>query len=99
LGVMWDKDSVKQLRNSLDLTQMEFADLLGCRQQTISEWELGLYAPANAYGKLLSQIKQRAPLSEKAQPQIQSEVAVWHKNEQEFLEEPQYERPFDPAID
>jgi hypothetical protein len=74
---------------------MEFAELLGCRQQTISEWELGLYAPANAYGKLLSQIKFRAPII--ARPHTESYVQP--KNDHEFFNEPQYERPFDPAID
>jgi transcriptional regulator with XRE-family HTH domain len=49
----WDKEAVKVLRKSLRLTQCEFAKRLGCRQQTVSEWEQGVYEPANAYGKLL----------------------------------------------
>ena len=53
----WNKESVLELRHKLGLTQMELAKLLGCRQQTVSEWELGLYAPANAYGKLLTQLR------------------------------------------
>ncbi len=90
---MWDKDSVKKLRQSLELTQIEFAELLGCRQQTISEWEQGLYVPANAYGKLLSQIRVRAPILVGLQSQqIRSQGPIEHKNDQ-------YERPFDPAID
>ena len=50
----WDKDSIKELRLKLGLTQTEFAYKLGCRQQTVSEWELGLYVPGNAYGRLLA---------------------------------------------
>ena len=55
----WDQQSVKQLREALGLTQSELARELGCRQQTVSEWELGLYSPANAYGKLLSHLELR----------------------------------------
>jgi DNA-binding XRE family transcriptional regulator len=49
----WEKESIKKLRRELRLTQVEFAKRLGCRQQTVSEWEQGIYIPANAYGKLL----------------------------------------------
>ena len=91
----WDKDAVKQLRQSLELTQNEFAELLGCRQQTISEWEQGLYAPANAYGKLLSQLKVKTPHFSRVSYSRQQEdvlpVPVSGENE--------YDRPFDPAID
>jgi len=99
----WDKDSVKQLRQILDLTQIQFAELLGCRQQTISEWEQGLYAPANAYGKLLSQIKVRSLVSDTLILQNRPlNKAIDIKEGAEFFDDPnenQYERPFDPAID
>ena len=39
----WDDTHIKALRKHLGLTQQEMADRLGTRQQTISEWELGLY--------------------------------------------------------
>ena len=38
----------------MGLTQQEMADRLGTRQQTISEWELGLYRPRGASSTLLS---------------------------------------------
>ena len=50
----WNKTEVKKLRAHLGLSQDEFAQKLGCRQQTISEWELGLYQPKNAYSRLLT---------------------------------------------
>lgn len=93
--MIWDRDAVKQLRKALELTQDEFADLLGCRQQTISEWEQGLYAPANAYGKLLTQLKSRSPSFEI--PQRQSVLKTQFFNENEYTS--QSDRPFDPAID
>jgi transcriptional regulator with XRE-family HTH domain len=91
----WDKDAVRKLRQTLDLTQMEFADLLGCRQQTISEWEQGLYSPANAYGKLLTQLKIQSPRSFLLTPVVEEQEDTSYdelKSDQEF-------RPFDPAVD
>jgi DNA-binding transcriptional regulator YiaG len=36
------------------------ADKLGTRQQTVSEWEVGLYEPRGASAKLLSIIADRS---------------------------------------
>lgn len=41
-------DDIKTIRALADLTQTQFADLLGVRQQTISEWEVGHYTPCEA---------------------------------------------------
>ncbi|MFC1947344.1 helix-turn-helix domain-containing protein [Chloroflexota bacterium] len=50
----WDSTDVRALRKHMGLTQQEMADRLGTRQQTISEWELGLYRPRGASSTLLS---------------------------------------------
>jgi len=50
----WNKESIRRARKAIQLTQSQLAEHLGCRQQTISEWELGMYEPKNAYQKLLS---------------------------------------------
>lgn len=50
----WDADNIRRARKTRNLTQAELAESLGCRQQTISEWELNMYAPKNAYQKLLT---------------------------------------------
>jgi len=50
----WDSEKIKTLRTHLGLTQRQMADRLGTRQQTISEWELGLYRPRGASSTLLS---------------------------------------------
>lgn len=50
----WNAETIRQSRKARSLTQAELAEALGCRQQTISEWELGMYEPKNAYQKLLS---------------------------------------------
>lgn len=51
----WCAETIRIARKARSLTQEELASALGCRQQTISEWELGMYAPKNAYQKLLNQ--------------------------------------------
>ncbi len=50
----WDNENIRALRKHLGLTQQEMAERLGTRQQTISEWELGLYRPRGASSTLLS---------------------------------------------
>ena len=56
----WDSEYIQTLRRHLGLTQRELADRLGTRQQTISEWELGLYKPRGASSTLLSIVAERA---------------------------------------
>jgi DNA-binding transcriptional regulator YiaG len=56
----WDGRRVRALRGHLGLTQQEMADQLGTRQQTISEWETGMYQPRGASSTLLSMVADRA---------------------------------------
>ena len=56
----WSKEEIKALRQHLNLTQMKLADELGTRQQTISEWENGMYQPRGASATLLSIIAERS---------------------------------------
>ncbi len=56
----WDRQHVRALRAHLGLTQQELADRLGTRQQTISEWEQGMYRPRGASSTLLSIVAERA---------------------------------------
>jgi DNA-binding transcriptional regulator YiaG len=56
----WDKDRIQALRQHLGFTQSEMAFELGTRQQTISEWETGMYQPRGASATLLSLIAERA---------------------------------------
>ncbi len=59
-AVVWDGELVKALRDHMGLTQAEFADELGVRQPTVSEWETGAYAPKRSSSRLLSLIAERA---------------------------------------
>ena len=56
----WDSRRVYALRKHLGLTQQELAGELGTRQQTISEWETGMYKPRGASATLLTIIAERA---------------------------------------
>ena len=51
---------VNRLRQRLGMTQQQLAQELGTRQQTISEWETGLYQPRGTSRTLLSIIAERA---------------------------------------
>ncbi len=58
--LQWDSQRIHALRRHLGLTQRELAARLGTRQQTISEWEKGMYEPRGASATLLSIIAERA---------------------------------------
>lgn len=62
----WQKESVHALRTHLDVSQQAMASDLGVRQQTVSEWETGLYAPRGASAKLLSILAERAKFTYQA---------------------------------
>jgi DNA-binding transcriptional regulator YiaG len=56
----WDATRVRALRRHLGYTQQQLSDELGTRQQTVSEWETGMYQPRGASARLLSLIAERA---------------------------------------
>ena len=56
----WSAEEVRALRMHLGLTQDEFSDHLGTRQQTISEWEVGKHRPRGASRVLLTVIAESA---------------------------------------
>ena len=64
----WDGEQIQALRRHLGLTQRKLADRLGIRQQTISEWETGMYKPRGASITLLSIIAERAKFEYQASP-------------------------------
>jgi DNA-binding transcriptional regulator YiaG len=59
-GASWDAGRVKALRQHLGLTQEELAREMGTRQQTISEWETGMYRPRGISERLLSMVAEQA---------------------------------------
>jgi DNA-binding transcriptional regulator YiaG len=71
---VWDATRVRALRQHLGMTQEDLAREMGTRQQTISEWETGMYQPRGMSERLLSMVAERAgfayqPLDGRDQPQ------------------------------
>jgi DNA-binding transcriptional regulator YiaG len=64
----WDSESIQALRRHLGLTQQEMSEQLGTRQQTISEWEVGMYQPRGASATLLSMVAEKAKFTYDASP-------------------------------
>ena len=63
----WSKEEIRALRQHLNLTQVKLAEELGTRQQTISEWEKGMYRPRGASATLLSIIAERSDFTYRAE--------------------------------
>ena len=59
----WKADRVRHLRRTLKLSQQAFAQELGVRQQTVSEWETGAYEPRGASARLLDIVAERAGIT------------------------------------
>ena len=58
--VLWDADLIKALRAYMNLNQSQFAEHMGVRQQTVSEWEVGTYEPTRATCKYLMLVAEKA---------------------------------------
>jgi transcriptional regulator with XRE-family HTH domain len=55
----WDAESVRALREYMGLTQQQMSEELGTRQQTISEWETGMYSPRGGTNRLLTLVAEQ----------------------------------------
>jgi DNA-binding transcriptional regulator YiaG len=64
----WNRQSIQALRRHMGLTQRELSERLGTRQQTVSEWETGMYQPRGASATLLSMIAEQARFRYDASP-------------------------------
>ncbi len=52
----WNAETIRGLRKFLRLSQSAFSRQLGIRQQTVSEWETGVYEPRGASSTLLNMV-------------------------------------------
>lgn len=59
-SIKWNCESIKALRLQMGLTQSELAQELGVRQQTVSEWEKGVYEPTRSTSKHLTLVADKA---------------------------------------
>lgn len=58
--IQWNSELVRALRHHMGMTQAELATELGVRQQTVSEWEKGIYTPTRASSKHLMLVAEKA---------------------------------------
>ncbi|XGV99366.1 MAG: helix-turn-helix domain-containing protein [Leptolyngbya sp. BL-A-14] len=58
--LQWNSELIRALRLHMGLTQAGMAKELGVRQQTVSEWEKGIYAPTRASSKHLTLVAEKA---------------------------------------
>lgn len=58
--VIWTGELVKALRRHMGCSQTEFADRLGVRQQTVSDWETESYIPRRSMAKYLTLVAEQA---------------------------------------
>lgn len=58
--IQWNGELVKALRSHMGLTQTGFAKELRIRQQTVSEWEKGVYEPSRASSNYLTLVAEKA---------------------------------------
>ena len=56
--ITWDQTAIRALRKHMKLTQAQFAETLGVRRQTVSEWENGVYLPDRSTVKHLALVAQ-----------------------------------------
>ncbi len=67
--IIWQQEAIQALRSHMGLTQAQFAQELGVRRQTVSEWENGVYDPDRSTTKFLELIAKQSdfhiPPSEK----------------------------------
>ncbi len=59
-SIIWDATLIKALRYHMGLSQAAFAEELGVRQPTISEWETSVYLPKRSTSKYLTMIAEQA---------------------------------------
>jgi transcriptional regulator with XRE-family HTH domain len=57
------------------MTQQEMSEELGTRQQTISEWETGMYQPRGGMNRLLTLVAERVGFEYQAESETSSSKA------------------------
>ena len=68
-GERWSAERIRALRAHLGFTQQRLSAELGTRQQTISEWETGLYRPRGTSHTILNLVAERSGFNYDAAPQ------------------------------
>lgn len=64
----WPPGSIKKLRDDMGLTQQEFADRIGVRQATVSDWEQAKTTPQPMAMRLLDRIARQVYGARESEP-------------------------------
>lgn len=67
--VLWNGELIKALRLHMGLTQAEFAERLGVRQKTVSNWENSLYVIPRSTSKHLELVAETAGFRYEKEPE------------------------------
>ncbi|MEB3355440.1 MAG: helix-turn-helix transcriptional regulator [Synechococcales bacterium] len=68
--IVWTREAIRALRHHMGLTQAVFAQHLGVRRQTVSEWENGVYEPERSTAKLLQFVAKEAAFTPPEPPPL-----------------------------
>lgn len=71
--VKWNGELVKALRRHMGMSQVEFAQKLGVRQQTISDWETSTYDPRRSMAKYLMMVAEQAGFNYGEKKEVEEE--------------------------
>jgi DNA-binding XRE family transcriptional regulator len=74
----WDAESIRALRRYMGLSQQQMSEELGVRQQTVSEWETGMYQPRGGMRTLLTLVAERVGFAGPATSETPSSSYEWH---------------------
>jgi len=85
----WDAESIRALRKFMGLTQQQMSEELGTRQQTISEWETGMYRPRGGISRLLTLVAEREGFAYQALAKEPSSLESVDGAEAEEAEKPE----------
>lgn len=68
-----DIDTVKKLRNDLDITQRTFGDVMGVSARTVESWEIGRSTPNGSATRLMQLMEKNPPLKKSLKKAIEKE--------------------------
>ncbi|MDB9528419.1 helix-turn-helix transcriptional regulator [Oscillatoria sp. CS-180] len=72
--IKWDKLAIRSLRKYMKMTQSQFAETMGVRRQTISEWENGVYLPDRSTMKHLGLVAEKESFEPLFEDELPTEI-------------------------
>jgi transcriptional regulator with XRE-family HTH domain len=94
----YSASKIRKYRIQLQLSQSEFAQLLGTNQVTVSRWESGTSTPSKYYRKALALLIQQASMpgsskpSSTAQPVVKEATVKYTTNTQQQIDNSEFYR-------